>query len=371
MFDLNWTLWVQFKMRSWELSSERWQARVPTSAPARSPWKRFRIGSAARARLECTRFMQDRRSWLAIRPGSITPNPTNKITNHSLNQSIYHTPHWLLIINYKNLMCFTEERYQSGLLLLTILHSLGSKPLDKWQVHCKNGSVKRLLDQNLKSSVIELRASLTSSTLISSPILTIKLSHLSLILKLIENRFFSFEVELLDSSNTKRRFRAANFQREAKVDDFICCMPLKLSHEVGAGNWNIVKLDLASLTERVFGTRFVETKRVSVNANCRLRRIYFTQRPYSNHELPADYQVLEAPRETTVLINMKQEQQTKIRKETTGFTSLMQQNPRISAIFSSELIKKPPLPVGGGQEANSKGRRGYKERASKWNNQSD
>lgn len=36
------------------------------------------------------------------------------------------------------------------------------------------------------------------------------------------------------------------------------------------------------------GTNYVETLRVQVHANCRIRRIYFSDRLYSEEELPPE-----------------------------------------------------------------------------------
>ena len=163
--------------------------------------------------------------------------------------------------------------------------------------------------------------------------------------------YFSFEIEVLDDKGEHRRFRANNFQvrgggrarraarrgplRQARrrlgaraggqnttrVKDYICTMPMKL--EAG---WNQVQLNLADLTKcvppppparrrgrarrradqrvgvparprvllaarRAHGTNYAETVRVTVHANCRVRRIYFADRPYGEEELPPEFKL--------------------------------------------------------------------------------
>lgn len=39
------------------------------------------------------------------------------------------------------------------------------------------------------------------------------------------------------------------------------------------------------------GTNYVETLRVQVHANCRIRRTYFSDRLYSEEELPAEFKL--------------------------------------------------------------------------------
>ena len=39
------------------------------------------------------------------------------------------------------------------------------------------------------------------------------------------------------------------------------------------------------------GTNYVETQRVQLHANCRIRRIYFSDRLYTEEELPAEFKL--------------------------------------------------------------------------------
>lgn len=84
----------------------------------------------------------------------------------------------------------------------------------------------------------------------------------------------------------RRRFRASNYQRSTKVKPFICTMPMRLDE-----GWNQIQFDLADFTKRAYGTNYIETLRVQIHANCRIRRIYFSDRVYSEHELPNQYKL--------------------------------------------------------------------------------
>lgn len=55
--------------------------------------------------------------------------------------------------------------------------------------------------------------------------------------------------------------------------------------------WNQIVFDLADYVKRAYGTNYVETTRVTIHANCRLRRIYFTDRLYAEEELPAEFKL--------------------------------------------------------------------------------
>lgn len=63
-------------------------------------------------------------------------------------------------------------------------------------------------------------------------------------------------------------------------------MPLRL--ETG---WNHIQFDLADFVQKVYGTNYEETIRIEVHANCRLRRIFFTDKAYRQEELPVEFKL--------------------------------------------------------------------------------
>ena len=58
--------------------------------------------------------------------------------------------------------------------------------------------------------------------------------------------------------------------------------------------WNQIQFNLSDFTRRAYGTNYIETLRVQIHANCRIRRIYFSDRLYSEEELPPRVQALPA-----------------------------------------------------------------------------
>jgi hypothetical protein len=63
-------------------------------------------------------------------------------------------------------------------------------------------------------------------------------------------------------------------------------MPMRLDE-----GWNQIQFNLADFTRRAYGTNYIETLRVTIHANCRIRRIYFSDRLYSEEELPAEFKL--------------------------------------------------------------------------------
>merc|ERR1719317_466145 len=94
-----------------------------------------------------------------------------------------------------------------------------------------------------------------------SKTLGIKLPFLVMIIKNLK-KYFTFEVQVLDDKNVRRRFRASNYQSTTRVKPFICTMPMRLDD-----GWN------------------------QIQANCRIRRVYFSDRLYSEDELPAEFKL--------------------------------------------------------------------------------
>jgi hypothetical protein len=88
-------------------------------------------------------------------------------------------------------------------------------------------------------------------------------------------------------------------QSSTRVKPFICTMPMRLDE-----GWNQIQFNLSDFTRRAYGTNYVETMRLQVHANCRIRRIYFSDRLYSEEELPPEFKLF-LPIQVWVLIQDK------------------------------------------------------------------
>lgn len=79
-----------------------------------------------------------------------------------------------------------KNKFQSG--FLSILYSIGSNPLEIWNNKTQNGYIKRITDNDINSTVLEIIGSNVSTTFISSPdnpkmTLGIKLPFLVMVIK--------------------------------------------------------------------------------------------------------------------------------------------------------------------------------------------
>ena len=179
-----------------------------------------------------------------------------------------------------------RNTFQSG--FLSILYAIGSKPLQIWRKNINNGYVKRITDFEMQSSVIEICGANVSTCFLSCPsnpkqTLGVKMPFLVLLIKYLK-KYFTFEVQVVDDKNVKRRFRASNYQSNTRVKPFICTIPMKLDE-----GWNQIHFNLTDFTRRAYGTNYLETLRVQIHANCRIRRIYFTDQLLSSKSIPDEY----------------------------------------------------------------------------------
>merc|ERR1719472_750913 len=76
--------------------------------------------------------------------------------------------------------------------------------------------------------------------------LGIKLPFLVMIIKNLK-KYFTFEVQVLDDKNVRRRFRASNYQSTTRVKPFICTMPMRLDD-----GWNQIQFNLSDSPNLLF-----------------------------------------------------------------------------------------------------------------------
>lgn len=109
-----------------------------------------------------------------------------------------------------------KNTFQSG--FLSILYSIGSKPLQIWDKKVRNGHIKRITDNDIQSLVLEIVGTNVSTTFITCPAdpkktLGIKLPFLVMIIKNLK-KYFTFEVQV-------RRRILLNFNKEKKNNNEI------------------------------------------------------------------------------------------------------------------------------------------------------
>uniref|UniRef100_A0A182Y2S0 DUF667 domain-containing protein n=1 Tax=Anopheles stephensi TaxID=30069 RepID=A0A182Y2S0_ANOST len=198
---------------------------------------------------------------------------------------------------------------------VTVFTSAGSKPLSIWDVYTKNGHARRVTDEHIRSLAFELTGVNVATTFMVAPCapcpsLSIKLPFLVMLVKNMK-KFFSFEIQILDDRQSLRRLRFSNYQSGTRVDNFSTSMPLSLTP-----GWNHIQFNLADFTRRAYGTNYVETVRLQIHANVRIKRIYFCDQLYTNDETPPELRLFPPVRPNRMMqLKMQQKPQAKIPHE--------------------------------------------------------
>ncbi|XP_050528132.1 uncharacterized protein LOC126898235 [Daktulosphaira vitifoliae] len=154
----------------------------------------------------------------------------------------------------------------------------------------RHGDVRFIQDEETKSKVLLITAINVATCYITTPksptgSLGIRLPIFVMIIENL-NQYLSFVITILDDMNIRRRFRFCNYVKDSKIDIYSYSAPLCLNRD-----WNQLIFDLEKFTENVFQTKYFQTIRIQIHANCKLRRIYFCDKVYDDNSLPKEYRV--------------------------------------------------------------------------------
>ena len=108
--------------------------------------------------------------------------------------------------------------------------------------------------------------------------------------------------------------------------------------------WNQIQFNLSDFTRRAYGTNYIETLRISIHANCRIRRVYFSERLYNEEDLPDDFKLFAPKRmgSQNHLVNTHQKNQIEAEKH--------QNNSEIGLSVSNRNEKENYYPEEGGMQ---------------------
>ena len=108
------------------------------------------------------------------------------------------------------------------------------------------------------------------------------LQYLVLFVKNMD-RYFSFEVEIIDDTQTYRVLKIKNAASIVRITKDTTQCPLDLGPGPG---WRYVCVDLEDKVRQAYGTSYLATVQVRVYSTCRLLKAFFQDRHYSDAELP-------------------------------------------------------------------------------------
>lgn len=173
--------------------------------------------------------------------------------------------------------------------LICILHADNERPLKLWDKKMRDGKLRRVNEPDMNGAVLDFSGKVPYINYLSCPAdlksqLCVKHPFLVLTVKPRDNSFFALDVQILDDTGTRRRFRFASGQVIFDVQTFYCRIPLVLEE-----GWNNIVLPLRHLTKEVYGTGYVETLRIQIYPSCKIKKLYFADKDYDEEELPKEF----------------------------------------------------------------------------------
>jgi len=174
--------------------------------------------------------------------------------------------------------------------VINLLHCSQDKVLDQWEKQVRRGYVKKVQDVQLSATVIEIIGQNPHTVFITTPIglyqtLGIRLPVMVLVVKNLRKQF-TFDILVLDDRSVRRRYKFSNRQTTTRIKPTCSYIPLRMED-----GWNMMQINLQDVVYKTFGTNFKECIRVQINANCRIRRLGFSESAAVQGEqdpLPAD-----------------------------------------------------------------------------------
>ncbi|RKP24433.1 UPF0468 protein CG5343-like protein [Syncephalis pseudoplumigaleata] len=185
------------------------------------------------------------------------------------------------------------------------IHAHREHPLEIWQCVAptlstssdtirpgdENDSIQFVEDDAVEGRVLQLWSPDSRRVFVACPAVALDRSlgiRLPFAILLVRNmdKYVSLEIGVRDQRGSVRRFRLANYQREAHTTDELCMLPLQLD-----SGWNQLRIDLPHLVQRGYGGTFAECIYVRVHASCRLKRIYFTDQLLAEEQLPPEFKL--------------------------------------------------------------------------------
>ncbi|KAL7297260.1 hypothetical protein TKK_0009661 [Trichogramma kaykai] len=171
---------------------------------------------------------------------------------------------------------------------LGLFYSVSDKPLEYWSKEkSKTGSIKRILDEELNENVLEIQdveETNRQKTWITCPpntnqLLALPLPVVVLVVKTTLPHF-SFFLQLVDKDRTKHVMHFTTVEEKKTLYKAIPKIHVHL--EPG---WNRLEVDFNHLS-KIFQVQFIAITRLKICANCRIRRIYLTDKHYNEDDMP-------------------------------------------------------------------------------------
>ncbi|CAN0057509.1 unnamed protein product [Ascophyllum nodosum] len=96
------------------------------------------------------------------------------------------------------------------------------------------------------------------------------------------DKYFSFEVEIVDDSKHYRYIDISNNRSVADMGGDRALLPLELRE-----GWQRINIDLERIARIAFGTSYLTASQITLRASARIAKVFFQSEPFSDYELPS------------------------------------------------------------------------------------
>eukprot|EP00752_Nemacystus_decipiens_P003179 g2942.t1 len=101
------------------------------------------------------------------------------------------------------------------------------------------------------------------------------------------DKFFSFEVEIVDDTKRYRYLDISNTRSVANIGSDRALLPMKLDE-----GWQRINIDLERTVRLVFGSSYLTTSQIVIRASARIAKVFFQSQQFSDYELPCHLRVV-------------------------------------------------------------------------------
>ncbi|ODN04101.1 Cilia- and flagella-associated protein 20 [Orchesella cincta] len=178
--------------------------------------------------------------------------------------------------------------------LVSIFYNEDQRSFHNWGLEVgsgrKRGRIREAIDHQINTPVLEIAGNHDGSVYMVCPpdqnkCINVTMPYVTMLMKDMHG-YSSVEFTALDSLGFSRKICAKNFKSRCVIGELNCEIPMRLSP-----TWNYASVNLDETLRNAFGTKLVSVQRIKINANVRVRRVYFSEEIFGYKRLPQEFRI--------------------------------------------------------------------------------
>ncbi|CAL8070585.1 unnamed protein product [Orchesella dallaii] len=178
--------------------------------------------------------------------------------------------------------------------LVSIFYNEDQRSFHNWGLEVgsgrKRGRIREAIDHQINTPVLEVAGNHDGSVYMVCPpdpskCINVNMPYITMLMKDMHG-YSSVEFTVLDSLGFSRKICAKNFKSRCVIGELNCEIPMRLSP-----TWNYASVNLDETLRNAFGTKLMSVQRIKINANVRVRRVYFSEEIFGYKRLPQEFRI--------------------------------------------------------------------------------